>query len=987
MQDATSNFVQAITGAGRVRADQLLVDWSSDGLVRRVVYDDFDRTIVDHWRSTTSGHAWGLFGDGGTVADANWDVAGGVGTISVPTAPAYRLSLLPTEEYGDNDYQVDFRCPAASGANLEVSQLFAGTTAQTYIHVRLSIIPGGQVIAQLVERLDGSDTILSQATLEHTHDASTWYTYRLHRYGRDVRARVWASGTREPFERWDLQALYEGDLSIGFPGLRFGAATGNLNAKPVVCEWRNFRLVNGQFDDMSRLLGSWTVDHHLDDGLPDQVSFVSGTAVPSLRADILRPGWVSGRGRFTNRQFFSPYNAESPIYGFDRDVAPTALNIGVVTEAGREYLPVFTGQMDNIDMRGDHATLRGISAARQKLAKLIQPPAVYGLFEGANATWAISYALAACEVYASPPPQEGCRWWAPMHGSIHSFIPAANNPQINIGLYASDGDDSLGTGGQNVIDAEWIEGPFVSAPYLSYTDDRKAAIDIVPTGDGQALEAGDDLVSQAGNTGKFEMWVRGDATNNEPTSIVRLLLVNDNGTSVDCIIGPSTRIPTLIIDDNTTTDLFEYSQPLPTDGEWHFLGFAWKIDTPSKRWINLDGVVETDSTAFSAAGLPATEDFDDDNPRPIFRLPVAELQLTAGPTANPDDNPWLNEIAFTAGAQIVPSSMAFASIAERAPREAWEYLTSIGLSELAMLRIDEEDVVRYLGFTHWGMAAQQSIVDVLDSATNMAAPDANVDPTKIRNAVTVQFSESFNVNLFSSGLAVREVYELLPGITLVSIPTDEAIAEIRGYSFDYVEDADTTEPTNFNFVSVNSSDAGTGSYATSAQVVVEIVEWDPGSVTIQFDNQSPNTWYTANDKSWATVNVAGKLLVSKQASATEQDVASVASRGERGMAVNLPIIQRRYDARRVAKRLRNALARPVPTIGRIGVRGDPRRQPGDLVSVVDVETAIDGQWRIQSVFHDDDGALYSQEVTLRQVKEVGVWGVSKWGQCIWGENP
>src|SRR5918994_6458324 len=102
MQSASSNFNLAVTGAGRVRADRLLVDWSLDGLARRVVSDDFDRTLADQWGITTSGHTWNLNGDGGSVLDSQWDVPGnGTGTIQLPTAPAYRMSLLPSEQYGD----------------------------------------------------------------------------------------------------------------------------------------------------------------------------------------------------------------------------------------------------------------------------------------------------------------------------------------------------------------------------------------------------------------------------------------------------------------------------------------------------------------------------------------------------------------------------------------------------------------------------------------------------------------------------------------------------------------------------------------------------------------------------------------------------------------------------------------------------------------------------------------------------------------------
>lgn len=988
MQEGSSNFVEAASGAARLRTDQLLIDWSGDGLGRAVVLEEFDRTVVNHWNRSTSGHLWNLNGDGAPVLDADWDVPGnGTGTISLPIAPAYRLTLLITESYGDEDFNAEFNCPAASGANLVPSLLVGGTTAQTYLTARFNVVPGGSILVELIERLDGVETILGQSTSALTHSASTWYAVRWQRYGAEQRVRLWEAGTREPIERWDLQVTYTGTIGLGFPGVRFGAATGNLNAKPVSMSWRGLQIVNGELDDWTTRMGAWDVDHHLDDGMPDEVSFVAGTAVPTLRAGVIRPGHVSGRGRFTNREFFSPFNTDSPIYGFERDIPPVTLESGVVTEDGPERIRVFTGQMQDLRMIGGTITLHGSSSTRLALAKLVQLPAVYGFYEGANATWAISYALAACGIYASPPPQEGCRLWIPMHGSIRSFIPATNNPQLNLALHALNDVGVVASGGQHIIDLPWIEGPYVNAPELFNLDGVSARIDIIPTGTGIALEPGTSLVAQDGSSGKLEMWVKCDAATDDTVSIVRMILNNANGTGVDCIVPPGTRLPAMFIDDNTTVNQFIHSQPLPTDGEWHFLGFAWRIDgANSKRWITIDDDEESDTgTTFLVAGLPATEAFADDHPRLLARIPIAELQMTAGDLADPDAHPWLNQIPFTPGAQVEPSLTNLVSIAERTPREAWELITSYAMAELAMFRIDENDIARYLGYTWWGRAAQQVVVDQFDTAHNMAAPDVEIDSTKIRNAASITFSEGFNIDLFAQGMSVFDVYTIDLGVTEITLPTDMNIVEIRGYSFTYIATATTTEPTSSNYVSLNLAADGSSSYATSSEVTVAITDWTPGQVTIRFTNLSGAIWYTANNKSFATIGVAGKLLDLKQRTVTEYDDDSVAARGERGLGpLALPALQRPIDARRTARRLVNDLSRGVPVIKQTTVRGDSRRQPGDLVQVTDRETAVDGNWRVHSVYHSDDTKLYTQRVTLRRARQGGYWGIDFiWGESIW----
>jgi hypothetical protein len=86
----------------------------------------------------------------------------------------------------------------------------------------------------------------------------------------------------------------------------------------------------------------------------------------------------------------------------------------------------------------------------------------------------------------------------------------------------------------------------------------------------------------------------------------------------------------------------------------------------------------------------------------------------------------------------------------------------------------------------------------------------------------------------------------------------------------------------------------------------------------------------------------------------------------------------------VAAELLARLSRPrVSASGT--VRADPRRQPGDLVSIADpTATKASGQWRLATVDHNIDGAEYTQDFTATTALSVGVWGTSLWGDCLWG---
>ena len=116
----------------------------------------------------------------------------------------------------------------------------------------------------------------------------------------------------------------------------------------------------------------------------------------------------------------------------------------------------------------------------------------------------------------------------------------------------------------------------------------------------------------------------------------------------------------------------------------------------------------------------------------------------------------------------------------------------------------------------------------------------------------------------------------------------------------------------------------------------------------------------------------------------------MARRGFRGLAVDAEILQRREDAERLAQRLLNELAEPSPTLENVRLFGDPRRQPGDLVTFDDAtDTAVSGLWRILGIKHTISGADYTQQVRLRQAHSVGEWetaGTSRWGSALWGRE-
>jgi hypothetical protein len=112
-------------------------------------------------------------------------------------------------------------------------------------------------------------------------------------------------------------------------------------------------------------------------------------------------------------------------------------------------------------------------------------------------------------------------------------------------------------------------------------------------------------------------------------------------------------------------------------------------------------------------------------------------------------------------------------------------------------------------------------------------------------------------------------------------------------------------------------------------------------------------------------------------------------RGERLLEASAPGVQSAVSARRLARNLLANLRHPMATVGDeqsgITVTADPRRQPGDMVTLTDTETGVSGGlWRLQGVRHQLKGAEYAQEVTARQVYPICVVGRSRIGHSLIG---
>lgn len=787
-------------------------------------------------------------------------------------------------------------------------------------------------------------------------------------------------------------------------------------------------------DDLSDQIGRpIEVTHYLDDGLPNEVTFAAGLGTPDVSIPLAGGGYVSG-SYLTAAQYFSPFRSDSPVYSYNRDVAPVKIEVQTVTSAGLEAIRVFTGQMTSTPTDGQSASLKAMSGSRLKLAKLVQLPVRIatdysaGKYFGLTAAWAITWAMHRCGIYPSPPAVSGCKVWTPGHGGGHPYLPYSNITDsgefFSLYHYRRLAADTGFVASAPTI----IEGPYVGALYgqVDATALRLWFGDCLD--ETHLVSGGYDWLSKAGNAGRFEFWLRGDSTavNSTPGGSSQLASLGaqsnilaypmmagfawyySSGTSyVACGIRLTDKLPFIAINDGTTAVSGGLGTALPTDSAWHFYGFAWDINN-KKLWFNVDGTVtSTNISTVSSAGLPTDNLFLEGSQMSVHSVvPVSEVQFSAGPMANHDTYPtWEYNLPTDRTATVYPSILNLAITAEP-PREAWELIGRYAQAELAHFRADETDDVLYLPMTYWAKTAQQTSLATLSARRDSKPPRVTYDISKTRNSVRLTYSQVFlGVNFNQDVLwSTTSALVVPPGVTYYQIALTVAAARIFLAGSDmYVLssaqiDGSDPSPPNLTYVSFNTQPDGSGSLPTidvnhsATGVAARITDWTATQVLVRFTNTTSTIYYTANNAASSSVDlafmsIAGMPVVfNEQAYVVASETASITTRGERSLPIQIDAIQTESMAQQMANILVGELAYPQATVERLEMFGDPRRQPGDLITYSDPDgTGVSGLWRMRGIKHVVDAASYTQLTTLRRARQVAVWDTGLWNDAIWGE--
>jgi len=246
-----------------------------------VVSDTYARTVSSGWGSATSGQAWTTLGTGGTVLASDWNVAAGVGTMSVPATVAFRACYLATFNEPDVDVRVTVTVPVVpTGAPIEVGNLMLrGTTTTTTYYLLRAQIETDNTVSLLI--FDRSGTQLGTTKKVLNANGTNWLpaagntmTVAGQAIGSWLRLKAWHISDPEPVA-WVSALDPNAYTGAGWIGTRCGIASGNTNTKPIVFTFDNFT--------------SSLVNDFPNDKLPVQVLFAPGAV---LTDDYTTWPWV-----------------------------------------------------------------------------------------------------------------------------------------------------------------------------------------------------------------------------------------------------------------------------------------------------------------------------------------------------------------------------------------------------------------------------------------------------------------------------------------------------------------------------------------------------------------------------------------------------------------------------------------------------------------------------------------------------------------------
>lgn len=194
-------------------------------------HDEFDRTAVNSWGTSTGGNAWSINGTA-----ANFSVSGGEGTHVVPVSNTYRETYLTNGSYRNVITSCTVELPGITditGGDVEpVNLTLRRTSATDYSMLRVVINPAEEVSLALMHY---DNTVYLSETTVFTGWAGERLRVACLIEGHKMFAKLWLPDVEPEPYGWHVDGAIDTDAppGSGTVGIRSGVAAGNSNSKPI----------------------------------------------------------------------------------------------------------------------------------------------------------------------------------------------------------------------------------------------------------------------------------------------------------------------------------------------------------------------------------------------------------------------------------------------------------------------------------------------------------------------------------------------------------------------------------------------------------------------------------------------------------------------------------------------------------------------------------------------------------------------------------
>jgi hypothetical protein len=713
----------------------------------------------------------------------------------------------------------------------------------------------------------------------------------------------------------------------------------------------------GTVDDLTGKQGTVRIDRTILTDLPADVRLVEGSAAATGTVE-LAIGDPLDESMHAARYFTR--GTDSPIGHKERLNLPVAVEIGMMTASGPQYVRRITGLSRKFatKSRGRSASLSLVDN-RARLRNTVTLIPTDGTVAGADGTWIVTQALAANGIYAGPAPNSRTLFWAPCYGSVRTIIggpPPATEPS--------------GLTDQNGLPTRppFIAGPFVTAVAPHYTSTTDYAIlDI----------AGSPALPWTGTRGRLELWTNaggvlpspgivGDPdrtslglSQGSPFVSVRLGVRRDGHAYITT--GAGTVLSTAIV---------------PASG-WQPVGIEFD-HTLGTVTFRIGGLSETLATGITPAQIPVT------NLRAaIFSYsPVSDILFSEVAPSTP----WASE-NVAATAVLDPSLLPLQASYEAAPRDSWDLIGEVAAAEQAVAAFDEAGMFRYRTRRRLTDLAGQTAQRVL-TTDDASLLDVDIDDglDQIRNIVQVGYTvatvrtgnyvyrDTTIVTVAAGSTVLVQLAFVDPVVDLTYV---SGLTQVLSYIAPVSVAGRTPAMGGYVVITTHSDGTDDASAAINQQALTSsLVAWTPTGVSLRFTNNGPVSVYIAG-----VAMVGTSVGLSNTVVAQVSDPTSISRYGPQSLQISASQwVQTAGVTNSLAAAVLGDVKDPHPQLSGLRIVGDPRRQLGDRVRIADPSgTQLDGEyWLTQIVDEVDANGAYTQTIAARAATTVARYDTGRY---------